>query len=173
MYRISRILIGLAIACQLLGLLDVLGDPAFLNSGGWFQPVTASSFSTIPTLVQRFSTNSVLFLGTATLLSLLNNSNQDEGDDSTNTNGVLDQHAVLSKDAVIRTSLRMTGTFFIVRVALATIVASTLTDTGSNFTDEWSAVLVEAVRECYFVALGTTASRFALYWLYFRDNDEG
>ena len=159
-------LLGLAVACQLLGLLDVLGDPTFLQRGGWFQPVTSASFSSIPTLVTRFSMNSALFLATAVALSI-------PSKESSTGEGVLDESAVSSKKALVKTTLQMTVAFCMVRALLAVVVLTWSTisfDGSSNSITDWY-ILVEAARECYFVFLGTTTARFALYWLYYRDDD--
>ena len=61
-------LLSIAIACQLLGLVDVLSDSEFWKNGGWFQPVNiASSTSTLPALIQRFSISSISWIAAATV----------------------------------------------------------------------------------------------------------
>eukprot|EP00525_Craspedostauros_australis_P005347 CAMPEP_0198118880 /NCGR_PEP_ID=MMETSP1442-20131203/23416_1 /TAXON_ID= /ORGANISM="Craspedostauros australis, Strain CCMP3328" /LENGTH=207 /DNA_ID=CAMNT_0043777223 /DNA_START=10 /DNA_END=634 /DNA_ORIENTATION=+ len=47
-------LFGILIACELLGLLDVVNDPAFAANGGFFQPIPVVP-TTLDTLVQRIS----------------------------------------------------------------------------------------------------------------------
>lgn len=63
-------LLGVLIACQLLGLLDAVNDPTFEEKGGWLQPILgAAPFSTLPLLVERVSENSILWIASGLLAS--------------------------------------------------------------------------------------------------------
>jgi hypothetical protein len=141
-------LFGLAIACELLGLLDVVvNDPSFYKNGGWFQPIPAVP-STLSILVQRFSLNSVLYIGTVLLLM-----------------GGVGKEDVSSPQTVLQTSLRTSFVFTMVRLIVGAMLAFTTASKGgldSNFD------IVEMLRECYFVALATTAGRYVVYGLFYR-----
>jgi hypothetical protein len=54
-------IVSIALAAQLLGLLDVLNDPTFLERGGWFQPISPVK-STLPELIQRDSILSLCWI---------------------------------------------------------------------------------------------------------------
>jgi hypothetical protein len=60
-------LFAIAIACQLLGLLDAVNDPVWIAKGGWAQPLEAPK--TLGVLVQRFSTISVSWISVGLLLN--------------------------------------------------------------------------------------------------------
>jgi hypothetical protein len=134
-------LLGLALAAQLLGLLDVLGDPSFYQSGGWFQPVTAKSVSMFPELIQRFSIMSSLYLGAAFGL------------------GGFRAETFDSSPSVIFTALKSAAGFCVLRGLLA-IAIPLLTNHDIS--------LVETLRETYFVALAIAASRYITYTLFYR-----
>jgi len=53
--------VSIALASQLLGLVDVLNDPTFWQQGGWLQPISTTE-STLPILVQRDSILSICWL---------------------------------------------------------------------------------------------------------------
>lgn len=54
-------IISVALAAQLLGLVDVLNGPSFLQRGGWFQPISPVE-STLPVLIQRDSILSICWI---------------------------------------------------------------------------------------------------------------
>jgi hypothetical protein len=58
-------IVAVALACQLLGLQDVLDDPTFWDNGGWFQAPT--TITTLPTLVSRISVNSIGWIASGVL----------------------------------------------------------------------------------------------------------
>jgi hypothetical protein len=70
--RISRIdpilvytdIFAILIACQLMGLLDVLNDSTFWMNGGWFQPIiiVSTESSTLPIFLQRVASNTVCYV---------------------------------------------------------------------------------------------------------------
>ena len=76
----SRLLVGdvvsIALASQLLGLVDVLNDPSFWQQGGWFQPMSTTQ-STLPVMVQRDSVLTICWLLSALGLKGYNDSETD------------------------------------------------------------------------------------------------
>jgi len=140
-------LFGLAIACQLLGLVDVVNDPSFWKNGGWLQPIPATP-STLPILVQRFSLNSILYIATVLLL------------------GGVGKEAVSSPRSVLRSALRTNFAFVLVRLLVGTMLAGAISS-QSGFNANLD-VVVDLLRECYFVALATTAGRYVVYGLFYR-----
>jgi len=64
-YLVVSDLAALALASQLLGLLDAVNRPGFAENGGFLQPVTLESASTLPGLVKEFSLMITLVLGTS------------------------------------------------------------------------------------------------------------
>ena len=144
-------LIAIAVACELMGLLDVLGDPAFWKNGGWLQSIPAAP-STLPVLVQRLSINSVLFVTASLGLNGYNNNN----------------HQTSTKSSVLTTALQTSGVFAVVRIAVGVALSATMLSENSTASFSWDDVLVvEVLRECYVVALATTAGRYVLYSLLF------
>jgi len=141
-------LIAITVACELMGLLDVLGDPTFWKNGGWFQAIPAAP-STLPVLVQRLSINSVLFVTASLGLSGYDNNNNQT-----------------STKSVLTTALQTSGVFAVVRIAVGVALGATvLSENSTSFS--WDVLVVEVLRECYVVALATTAGRYVLYSLFF------
>ena len=126
-------LLAVAIACQLMGLIDVLNDPVFWTNGGWLQPILVPE--SLPTLVQRFSINSCVLICVAVVFpTSLSNSFR-------------------------TTLLQSLSMFSIVRIGLGLILLASHADTtGPDALN----VIVESIRECYFVSVATTTGRFAL-----------
>ena len=141
-------IITVAIACQLLGLLDVVNDPAFWKNGGWLQPIPAAP-STLPILVQRFSINGILYVGTALFL------------------GSLVNDAVAAPKTVLWAALRTSSVFSLVRLIVGVTLAATISSEGDFSATQQLDVVLELLRECYFVALATTAGRYVIYRLFY------
>jgi hypothetical protein len=60
-------LLATVIACQLLGLQDVLNSPTFWQDGGWLQPPTLPS--TLPILVSRISIDALCWISSSSALN--------------------------------------------------------------------------------------------------------
>jgi hypothetical protein len=84
--------LGIALACQLTGLLDVINNPEFTQAGGWFQPIPIVP-PTLGVLVQHIAFVCSLWLcvvvattmtttATATASSTLRNSDESRNDDA-------------------------------------------------------------------------------------------
>lgn len=132
-------LVSLVLAFEFMGLLDVLNDPAFVSNGGWLQAIPAAP-ATLPTLVQRLSINSAIYLTVCTIL------------------GAFSTKKLASTMDQIRISGLQNGVAFgAARILLAALLANSGTVNGMD----WSQLL----RECYFVVLATTSSRYLLYRL--------
>lgn len=139
-------LLALAVACEMMGLLDVLiGDPNFWKNGGWFQPIISEAPSTLPILLQRFSTNGVVYIACAASL------------------GAYQPASMQSTKAVLTTVLKSAAAFSFSRVVLGVAIALLTKSSGELFI---TANLVELIRECYFVVLATAAGRYILYSLF-------
>lgn len=135
-------LLGLAIAFQLLGLLDAINTPDFVSKGGWFQPLPSVSESTLGVLIQRYALNSILWIVAAVA------SKGYQGD------------AISSVGKAIGTALKVLLIYSLGRVGLELAMAAYQ---GSfTETEVW-----EALRECYFVALVMTTTRYLIHKLYY------
>jgi hypothetical protein len=138
-------LAALALACQLMGLLDVLNDPSFVQNGGWFQPVTSAP--TLPMLFQRFSTNSVLCIASAASVS------------------AFQPESLVSGKAVLTTAVQSAVAFSLLRLLLG--VAPAFMSTSYDEVIVTNSI-VELLRECYVVTLVVTAGRYILYSVFYR-----
>jgi hypothetical protein len=144
-------ILALLISCQLLGLLDVLRDPAFLNSGGWLQPVTMPS--TLSSLVQRFSVNAAVYLTSAVVVQ---------------RQARRQRHFGLQQDEedVVISALWTATVFSLLRILLDVAILVTATSTVQWTTFSVSTSLLQVVRECYVVSLSTVAGRYLYHQLY-------
>lgn len=140
----SGILVGdlfsIAIASQLMGLLDVVNDPQFVESGGWLQPIPAVP-STLGNLIERISTLSLVWI-----LAAISEENTFTTD------------AVKDEKVSILVALSIVLNFVLLRILLGWIYAFVMhTDVS------WGLL----IRDCYFVALVLPGFRF-LYSQYYR-----
>lgn len=134
-------IVSIALASQLLGLVDVLNDASFWERGGWFQPISPTeSTSTLPTLVQRDSMLTICWL-----LSALGCDSY-KFDDSDNN------------DTILSTTVRIAVGFCALRLALGFAMSLASHD---DF-DAW-----ESIRQCYFTIILVGSFRF-LYLQYTR-----
>jgi hypothetical protein len=136
-------LLAIAMSCQLMGLIDVLNDPEFWNHGGWFQPVLVPT--TLPTLMQRFSTNSLLWIFVAGVIQ-----------SSTYQKEV----SLASSKAIRTTMLSSLSIFTLLRLGFSLLLIASDADTTSPVALSSVSTIL---RECYFVAVATMTGRFALY----------
>jgi hypothetical protein len=125
-------LVMVAVACELLGLLDVLMDPSFWQKGGLNQPIPLIP-PTLGTLLQRFCG-----LSFAWLLA------------GSSWRG-FQQESIATDDALIWTTASMCVTFAILRVGLEYLVAMIGTDSAVD--------LVDLTRQIYFSLLTLCAGR--------------
>jgi len=140
-------IMAIAIACQLMGLLDVLGDPTFWTNGGWFQSIPAAP-STLPVLIQRFSLNCVFFV----VVSLSLNNAYDDNNKS-----------AASSQQIIISSLQRSGVYAVLRIVMGALLSLMLSENPAFSMD-----MMQVLRECYVVALATTAARYIFYSLFSR-----
>jgi hypothetical protein len=124
-------MISIALAAQLLGLVDVLNDPTFLQRGGWFQPISPVE-STLPVLVQRDSMLSICWI-----LSALGWKGYEY---TSNVGG-----------GVGKTTLRIAAGF----VGLCFLFDLVMSYVGQVSFDAW-----ETIRQCYFALLLVGSFRF-------------
>jgi hypothetical protein len=125
-------LVMVAIACELLGLLDVLMDPSFWQNGGLNQRIPLIPL-TLGTLLQRFCG-----LSFAWLLA------------GSSWRG-FQQESIATDDALIWTTASMCVTFAILRVGLEYLVAMIGTDPAVDF--------IDLARQIYFSLLTLCAGR--------------
>jgi hypothetical protein len=133
-------LFAIAIASQLMGLLDAVNDPIFYPKGGWTQPLPAIP-STLDVLVGRFSLLSVIRIIV----------------------GIFRKDAFLAESVetdkmAIQKALRTWVDFSLLRGAFAVAICSA--NPGDIEIE-----IVAALRQCYFVGLAMPAMRF-LYGQY-------
>jgi hypothetical protein len=122
--------VSIALTAQLLGLVDVLNDPTFLERGGWFQPISPVE-STLPVLIQRDSILSMCWI-----LSALGWKGYEVTD--VEENG--------------RKTLRIAAGFIALRFAFETAISF---GAGRLDFDVW-----ETIQQCYFVILLVGSFRF-------------
>jgi hypothetical protein len=156
--------LGMAVACQLLGLVDAVTAQDFVTNGGWFQPITVqSSTTTLPTLVQRFSVNTVVWTMAATVLPLL----------PTAASGTRPEYygEMMLQDSLWNTRkifVLVLVVFVLLRVTLDVGVVAFLMVTGTahDLPNELQLRMLETLRECYFVGLAMATTRSAMHELY-------
>jgi hypothetical protein len=144
-------ILALLISCEFLGLLDILRDPAFLNSGGWLQPVTTPS--TLSTLVQRCSVNAAVYLTSAVVVQL----------HATRQQNIRQQQ---NEENVVISALWTAAVFSLLRILLNAAILVTATTAVQWTTLSVSTSLLQVVRECYVVSLATVAARYLYHQLY-------
>ena len=151
---------AVVIACQLLGLLDVLNDTTFWINGGWFQPITpiTTESSTLPIFLQRTASNAVCYIF-ITFVSI-------KGSYETGT-------ALRSLDSILRVMISSIVTFTFTRwLAVAIWVLLALTPPISA-TDRVELItshadqFTEILRESYFIMITITTGRVGLYKLFY------
>jgi hypothetical protein len=133
-------LFAIAIASQLMGLLDVLNDPEFMRNGGWFQSIPVVPL-TLGVLVQRFSTLGVVWI----LVSIA----RKDG---------FSPESVASDEIAVKKTARVLLDFSALRILAAFAVAQ-----ATHVEVDFGGVL----RECYFVGLAVSGFRL-LYGQYLR-----
>lgn len=149
---------AIVLASQLMGLLDIVNDPEFINAGGWFQPIPAVP-STLGRLVQRIAS-----LGTLWILAVtVQDTNFGRSrEDSTSSRAREDESMVPVMDwqaLVIFFVLRLFGGFLLFSLGDNIIVSSFIAATK----DEW---IVTSLWDCYLVGLISLSLRY-LYRQYF------
>lgn len=128
---------SILVACQLLGLQDVLDSSTFWQNGGWFQPLSMPI--TLPVLVLRISMNSLSWIVADRITGRIMEQPDSE------TNGTL---TMACQTAVI---------FALARLLLAAILSV------MNF-QVWDGI--EVLRECYYVSLLAVSTRYLLIKFY-------
>ena len=118
-------LVTIAIACELMGLVDLLNDPRFWNNGGWMQPIPLEP-STMDVLIQRFSGLSVSWLLAGSMWRGFR------------------QESISTDESLIRTTGSICVTFVILRLGLAFLVATI----GADSVDT-----LDLVKQFYFAVL--------------------
>lgn len=129
-------MLSIAIGCQLLGLEDVLTDDEFWTSGGLLQPINiATSTSTLPTLIQRFSTSCISWIIAAIV-----------GKGFT-------QESVETPQFAVKNALKLLvlygGVFLILELAFAVSISGTKQASGADF-----------FRTLYFTGITLVAARY-------------
>jgi hypothetical protein len=154
-------LLGVAVACEFLGLLDAVQEPGFLQNGGLLQSIGGIP-TTLPLLVTRFSTNSVFWITSCFGISAIINDSKSNTKDTSN--------AMASGQSAVGYALRIGAVFCILRIVLTLVVAAVAT-AGATGWDLSSAATVDALlavlRECYVVVLVTATTRYVVQALYY------
>jgi hypothetical protein len=147
-------LLGVVVACELLGLLDAIQEPNFLENGGLLQSIGGIP-TTLPLLVTRFSTNSVFWI-----VSCFGNSK------SKDTINAMD-----SGQSAVGYALRIGAVFCILRIAITLAVAAAVATVGATGWESMNTATVDALlgvlRECYVVVLVTATTRYVVQALYY------
>ena len=145
-------IIAIILASQLIGLLDIINDPEFIQAGGWFQPLPTMP-TTLNTLVQQIATLCFTWiLSTVVTLNIIIK------DESTQTKQ--QQQSIWTKQEWIILTM-----FTVLRVVIGLVVGLASTSIESTMTTT-NVIIIESLRDCYFVGLFTLTLRF-LYNKYF------
>jgi hypothetical protein len=151
-------LVGVAIACQLLGLVDVLTDRSFWAQGGWLQPIPAIPTS-LSVLVQRISENALVVTACSFFV------------------GGYQSESVASIERLQWIGIRTTLLYGLLRVLLGVGIAYMIgtpldaiptAATAWNEASMFMLVVGECLREAYCVLLTSLSARYVLYVLYYR-----
>ena len=149
---------AIAIASQLMGLLDVLNDPTFYQNGGWFQSIPTVP-TTFGTLIQRFSLLTITWIVCAILRGGYTNGAIESSSSSSSSNTNDGDGVMLSPS--IQLSLKIWITFCIFRFGFGTALAYLSTQDYSIFADGTNTDLLgELTRQCYIVGLTTFTARY-------------
>jgi hypothetical protein len=156
-------LLGVAVACELLGLLDAIQEPNFLENGGLLQSIGGIP-TTLPLLVTRFSTNSVFWIVSCLGISAIVNDSKSNTKDTSNV--------MASGQSAVGYALRIGAAFCLLRIALTLAVAAAVaTAAGTTDWDSSTTATVDALlgvlRECYVVVLVTATTRYVVQALYY------
>ena len=160
-------IMAVAIACQFMGLMDVLGDSDFWKNGGWFQPIqllytstTTSSPSTLPVLVQRFSLNTILWVAASWCLGGYNA-------DSSSSSSAPTTTTTTQQDTLLLSALQRSAVYSVLRTVMG--VAMSLWLVSSSSSDNHHPTLasledmIQILRECYTVSLTAIAARYVVF----------
>jgi hypothetical protein len=147
---------AIVIACQLMGLIDVLNNPIFWENGGWIQPILlADSTSTLPIFLQRVAVNSVSYI-CSTFCFVAGAYQVDCA-----------LQTPLSISRITKSSMVV---FTIVRLGIWIGIVLITQQSSMEYNDDIFEKVVsqrdgfsELLRECYFIATTTTAGRLALF----------
>jgi hypothetical protein len=140
---------AIVIACQLMGLVDIVNDPEFSRSGGWLQPIPLIP-STLGILVQRI----VLFAFIWIPLSFIRLPTMALMDDASKAK-VREQFD--DPQPGIRLAIQTAVLFSVARIAMAVAISPM----SLSHLDA-----IDTLRDCYFVTLTTVSFRF-VYRQYF------
>lgn len=153
-------LLSVAVACELLGLLDAVNDPTFLLTGGWLQSLPSAPPTTLPLLISRFSINSLLWIVASLSIATWSSPNpKDQEDDNFDASA-----SMASGSAAVKYALQIGAIY----AALRSMLGVGLMVVGSSSmvwhaTDTW-----DILRDVYVVLLTTTASRYFVQTMYYR-----
>jgi hypothetical protein len=161
--------LAIAIASQLMGLLDVLNDPIFWSKGGWFQPLPVIP-STLGILVERFATLTVTWIGVALLVSSsVPSSSSSTKKLSPNISKEMDTslslfgNQIMSMDEPsLKQLLKVWVVFSLTRIGFGVALHSLL-QTGPGWTVDTivtTEILSDLIRQCYIVGLTIPTARF-------------
>jgi hypothetical protein len=140
---------AIMIACQLMGLVDVLNDPEFSRSGGWLQPIPLVP-PTLGYLVERIALFAFIWFPVSVIRFSAGSLSSSAPMDGKNVGGNAD-------DGGTRLGIQTVALFSVARIALA-VASSAMTHSNLD--------PIDTLRDCYFVALATISFRF-LYRQYF------
>ena len=133
-------LFGVAVAAQLVGLQDVLGETSFWQGGGWFQPVTFESGSSVLSeLLQRFSMMSSVFLGASWIVG--------------------SPKALTDNTSILQFAIKSAVTYGMIRL---------LVEVGTAALSNEEVLLTHTLRETYMIALANATTRYVLNNYFYR-----
>ena len=164
---------ALIIASQLIGLLDVVNNPEFIENGGWFQPIPAVP-STLDDLIQRISSFGILWaLSSASVILLAKTTATIIRDATTtlmkqNTSTNSSDRNQISKSILDR-NIQTLVLFGVFQILLNGIMYGfdNAAAAADNLTNQNGVAWLDVLRNCYYVGLFTSGSRY-IYGRYFQ-----
>jgi hypothetical protein len=162
--------LAVILASQLIGLLDIVNSPEFIQNGGWFQPIPAVP-STLDDLVQRISFFGITWAIASASVFFFANTMATTTTTSTNSSDINNDTSVILKRNV--QTLAVFGVMQIVGNGivfglLGSDVNNSLANNNDGFLVDGTSAIpwLDVLRNCYYVGLSTTGLRF-LYGRYF------
>ena len=136
---------AILIACQLMGLVDIVNDPEFSRNGGWLQPIPLIP-STLGILVQRIVLFSFIWFPVSFIRLPRGSRTALMGDTKKNVRKQLDD-----SDPRMRLAIQTAVLFSVARISMA-VAISPMSLSGLD--------AIDTLRDCYFVTLATLSFRF-------------
>ena len=168
--------LAVILASQLIGLLDVVNNPTFIQNGGWFQPVLVAP-TTLDDLVQRISSSAIIWAISSASVILFVKTTTSTSTSTTSTISDLSANEKQNNSdrndvsIILKRNIQTLVLFGILQIVLSGIIFgfhANDPDTNYGFMVDGEPVIewLDILRNCYYVGWATSALRY-LYGRYF------